>query len=61
MGLSLLTHLTTRRTTQQQGHLTVGDGLFGQVVIDDDGVHAVIPSRKSKRLHNRDQCFGSSH
>merc|ERR1712079_965693 len=27
---------------QQQGHLSVGHGLLGQVVEDDDGVHAVV-------------------
>src|SRR5512138_1074638 len=31
-----------RRTAQQQRHLAIGDGLLGQVVIDDDGVHAVV-------------------
>src|SRR5437667_1781583 len=31
-----------RRAAQQQRHLTIGDGLLGQVVIDDDGVHAVV-------------------
>merc|ERR1712079_171445 len=29
-------------TPQQQGHLSVGHGLLGQVVEDDDGVHAVV-------------------
>src|ERR1700761_1696273 len=31
-----------RRAAQQQRHLAVSDGLLGQVVIDDDGVHAVV-------------------
>ena len=31
-----------RRAAQQQRHLAVGDGLLGKVVIDDDGVHAVV-------------------
>src|ERR1700726_1266013 len=31
-----------RRTTQQQRHLTIGHRLFRKVVIDDDGVHAVV-------------------
>ena len=30
--------LTSRGTTQQQGHLTVGNGLLGQIVVDDQGV-----------------------
>lgn len=34
--------LTTRRTTQEQGHLTVGDGLLGQIVVDDQSVLAVV-------------------
>lgn len=34
--------LTTRGTTEQQRHLTVGDGLLGQVIVGDDGVAAVI-------------------
>src|SRR6266513_5834314 len=31
-----------RRTAQQQRHLAVGDSLLGQIVIDDDRVHAVV-------------------
>src|SRR5690606_34319264 len=31
-----------RRTAQQQRHLTIGDRLLGQVVVDDQGVHAVV-------------------
>ena len=31
-----------RRAAQQQRHLAIGDGLLGQIVIDDDGVHAVV-------------------
>jgi hypothetical protein len=34
--------LTSGRTTEQQGHLTVGDSLFGQIVINDESVLAVI-------------------
>src|SRR6185437_11117425 len=30
------------RTAQQQRHLAIGDGLFRQIVIDDDGVHAIV-------------------
>merc|ERR1719270_1945164 len=29
--------------SQQEGHLSVGHGLLGQVVEDDDGVHPVVP------------------
>ena len=28
--------LTTGGTTQQEGHLTVSDGLLGQVIVDDE-------------------------
>src|SRR6185436_559718 len=31
-----------RRAAQQERHLAVGDGLLGQIVIDDDSVHAVV-------------------
>merc|ERR1719468_400394 len=34
--------LTTRGTSQQQRHLTVSNGLLGQVVEDDDSVHTVV-------------------
>src|SRR5216684_4024629 len=34
--------LAARRAAQQQRHLAIGDGLFRQIVIDDDGVHAVV-------------------
>ncbi len=31
-----------RRAAQQQRHLTIGHGLLGKIVIDDDRVHAVV-------------------
>ena len=31
-----------RRAAQQKRHLAIGDGLLGQIVIDDHGVHAVV-------------------
>jgi hypothetical protein len=34
--------LTSGGTTQQQGHLTVGDGLLGQIVVNDQGVLAIV-------------------
>src|SRR5215213_3836468 len=34
--------LAARRTAEQQGHLAVGDGLLGQIVIGDHGMHAVV-------------------
>lgn len=30
--------LATGGTTEEEGHLTVGDGLLGKVVVDDAGV-----------------------
>ena len=29
--------LTTGGTTEEEGHLTVSDGLLGQVIVDDEG------------------------
>lgn len=34
--------LTSGRATEEEGHLTVGNGLLGQIVVDDNGVLAVI-------------------
>ena len=34
--------LTPRRTTEQERHLTVGNGLLGEIVVDDEGVLAVV-------------------
>ncbi len=34
--------LTTRRTPQQQGDLSIGPGLLGQVVVDNQGVFALV-------------------
>src|SRR6266581_2880047 len=34
--------LAARRAAQQQRHLAIGHRLFRQIVIDDDGVHAVV-------------------
>lgn len=34
--------LSSRGTSQQQGHLTVGHGLLGQIVVDDQGMTATI-------------------
>lgn len=34
--------LTTGGTTEQKRHLTVGNGLLGQIVVDDQGVAAVV-------------------
>ena len=34
--------LATRRTTQQQGHLTISNGLLGQIVVDDQSVLAIV-------------------
>ena len=34
--------LTTGRSSEEEGHLTVGDGLFGKIVIDDESVLGVV-------------------
>jgi hypothetical protein len=34
--------LTTGRSSEEEGHLSVGNSLLGQIVIDDKGVHTVI-------------------
>jgi len=34
--------LTSRRTTQKEGHLTISDGLLGKILVDDEGMFAVI-------------------
>jgi len=34
--------LTTWGTSEKEGHLTVGNGLLGQIVVDDETVHAVV-------------------
>ena len=34
--------LTTRRSSEKEGHLSVGDGLLGEIVIDDERVLAVV-------------------
>jgi len=34
--------LTSGGTTEKEGHLTVGNGLLGQIVVDDQGVLAVV-------------------
>ena len=38
-----------RRAAQQQRHLAVGDGLLGQIVVDDHGVHAVVAEELAHR------------
>jgi hypothetical protein len=34
--------LTTRGATEEEGHLAVSDGLLGEIVVDDETVHAVV-------------------
>lgn len=34
--------LTSGGTTEQQGHLTVGNGLLGEIIIDDEGMFAGV-------------------
>jgi hypothetical protein len=35
--------LTSRRMTEEDGHLTVGDGLLGEIIVEDHNVLAVVP------------------
>jgi hypothetical protein len=41
--------LTSRRTTEKERHLTVGDGLLGQIVVDNQGVLSIV----SEPLYSR--------
>jgi len=34
--------LTTRRASEEKGHLTVGNSLLGQIVVDDEGMLGVV-------------------
>ena len=34
--------LTTGGTSEQKGHLAVGDGLLGEIVVNDEAVHSVV-------------------
>ena len=34
--------LTTGGTSEEEGHLSVSDGLLGEIVVDDQGVLAVV-------------------
>jgi hypothetical protein len=34
--------LTTRRSSEKKGHLSVSDSLLGEIVVDDEGVLAVV-------------------
>lgn len=34
--------LTARGTSEKKGHLSVGDGLLGQIVVDDERVHSIV-------------------
>merc|ERR1712157_502534 len=34
--------LTSWGTTEKEGHLAVSDGLLGQIVVEDDGVAAIV-------------------
>jgi len=45
LGFDLLSGvgLTPGRTTEQEGHLTVGDGLLGKIVVDDESVLSIVP------------------
>ena len=40
--------LTTRGSSEEEGHLSVGNSLLGQIVVDDEGVHAVVSEELSE-------------
>lgn len=40
--------LTTGGSSEEEGHLSVGNSLLGQIVIDDKGVHAVVSEELSE-------------
>ena len=40
--------LASGRTTQRQRHLTIGDGLLGQVIVDDKHVTAGVGARAGR-------------
>ena len=41
--------LAARRPAQQQRHLAIGDRLLGQIVVDDQRVHAVVAEKFAHR------------
>src|SRR5208282_2116752 len=53
--------LAAGRPAQQQRHLAIGDGLFGEIVVDDHRVHAVVAEilahgaagKRRQKLHRR--------
>jgi len=54
--------LTTRRSSEEEGHLSVGNSLLGQIVVDDKGVHAVVSEEFSESASGvgGDELEGSS-
>ena len=62
--------LTTGRSSEKEGHLTVGDGLFGEIVIDDESVLGVVTEELTdgaSRVRGQElersgiRCGGSNH
>ena len=62
--------LASRRTTEQQRHFTVGHSLFGEVVVDDEGVAASVAEvfadggagERGVELHSGSvRCGGGHH
>ena len=58
--------LTTRGTTKEQGHLTIGHSLLGQVIVDDQSVFAIVTepfthsASKERRQVLKRGSFGGS-
>jgi hypothetical protein len=44
--------LTSGRTTEKEGHLTVSNGLLGQIIVDDNGMLSVVSEPFTNRTLN---------
>jgi len=54
--------LSTWRSSQKKGHLSVSDGLFGKIVIDDKSVHGVVSevfSNSASGVRSQELKWGS--
>ena len=56
--------LTTGRTTEKEGHLTVSDGLLGQVIVDDESWKKSLVQAQpvvNHTTHHACSCHGTIH
>ena len=49
--------LTPWWTTEQQRHLTIGDSLLGEIVVDDDGVFFIITEPLTYHQRRVSKCL----